>query len=301
MENPIPANERSWGIAHVVQEETYRRLVSISEEASGASSAHGTSTQKIGDFWHAAMDSAASAKEGIAPLAAEFSRIQAIKDKKALLDEVSHLQYIGVGAVCGLYIFQDEKNSDRYVVHLYQGGLGLPDRDYYFDTDARQTKIRNEYVTHVGKMFELLGDTPAQAKAHAATVMSLETDLAKASRKLEALRDPHANYNAMSVTGMAKLTPSIRWRDFLEKGDIHGIDSVVVGQPEFFQQVEKSWTARSVDEWKTYLRWQLINTYAEQAGGKFDDQNFHFFGTIMNGTPEQRPQRMLDQGGELSR
>ena len=296
-ENPIPANERSWGIAHVVQEETYRRLVSISEEASAASSAHGTSTQKIGDFWHAAMDSAANAKEGIAPLAAEFSRIQAIKDKKALLDEVSHLQYIGVGAVCGLYIFQDEKNSDRYVVHLYQGGLGLPDRDYYFDTDARQTKIRNEYVTHVGKMFELLGDAPAQAKAHAATVMSLETDLAKASRKLEALRDPHANYNAMSVTGMAKLTPSIRWRDFLEKGDIRGIDSVVVGQPEFFQQVEKSWTARSVDEWKTYLRWQLINTYAEQAGGKFDAQNFHFFGTIMNGTPEQRPRwkRMLDQ------
>jgi putative endopeptidase len=127
--------------------------------------------------------------------------------------------------------------------------------------------------------------------------MSLETDLARASRKLEDLRDPQANYNGMSVTGMAKLTPSIRWGDFLEKGDIHGIDSVVVGQPEFFRQVEKSWTTRSVDEWKTYLRWQLINTYAEQAGGKFDDENFHFFGTIMNGTPEQRPRwkRMLDQ------
>jgi putative endopeptidase len=121
-ENPIPPNERSWGIAHVVQEETYRRLVSISEEASAAQAAHGTSAQKIGDFWHAAMDSAASAKEGIGPLAPEFSRIQAIKDKKALLDDVAHLQYIGVGAVCGLYLFQDEKNSDRYMVHLYQGG-----------------------------------------------------------------------------------------------------------------------------------------------------------------------------------
>jgi putative endopeptidase len=296
-ENPIPPNERSWGIAHVVQEETYHRLVSINEEAAAAQSAHGTSAQKIGDFWHAAMDSATNAKEGIAPLAPEFSRIQAIKDKKSLLDDIAHLQYIGVGALCGLYIFQDEKNSDRYVVHLYQGGLGLPDRDYYFDTDARQTNIRNEYVVHVGKMFELLGDTPAQAKAHAATVMSIETELAKASRKLEDLRDPIANYNAMSVPGMAKLTPDISWRDFLEKGDIHDIDSVVVGQPEFFKQVQKSWTTRSLDEWKTYLRWQLIDTYAEQAGGKFDDQNFHFFGTIMNGTPEQRPRwkRMLDQ------
>src|SRR5262252_8629329 len=154
-ENPIPPNERSWGIAHVVQEETYRRLVSISEEASASNAAHGSSTQKIGDFWYAAMDSTANAKEGIAPLASEFSRIQAIKDKKALLDDVAHLQYIGVGAVCGRYIFQDEKNSDRYMVHFYQGGLGLPDHEYYFDTDARQTKIRNEYVVHVGKMFEL--------------------------------------------------------------------------------------------------------------------------------------------------
>ena len=296
-ENPIPANERSWGIAHVVQEETYRRLVSISETAATAQAAHGSNAQKIGDFWHAAMDSAAQAKQGIAPLASEFARIQAIKDRQSLLDDVAHLQYIGVGAVCGLFIFQDEMNSDRYAVHLYQGGLGLPDRDYYFDTDPRQTKIRNEYVVHVEKMFALLGDPPAKAKANAATVMSMETDLAKASRKLEDLRDPHANYNAMSVAGVSKLTPSIRWRDFLEKGDIKGIDSVVVGQPEFFQQVEKSWTARSLADWKTYLRWQLINTYAEQAGGKFDDENFHFFGTIMNGTPEQRPRwkRMLDQ------
>jgi putative endopeptidase len=296
-ENPIPANERSWGIAHVVQEETYRRLVSISESAAGAKAADGTNTQKIGDFWHAAMDSTGNATQGITPLAGEFARIQAVRDRKTLLDDVAHLQYIGVGALCGLYIFQDEMKSDRYAVHFYQGGLGLPDRDYYFDTDARATNIRNEYAVHLAKMFELLGDKSELAKTNAATVMSMETELAKASRKLEDLRDPHKNYNAMSVASMSKLTPSIRWRDLLEKGDIHGIDTVVVGQPEFFQQVEKSWTTRSLADWKTYLRWQLINTYAEQAGGKFDDENFHFFSTVMNGTPEKRPRwkRMLDQ------
>ena len=295
--NPIPPNERSWGIAHVVQEETYRRLVSINDSAAEAKAARGSNTQKIGDFWHAAMDSEAVAKEGIAPLAPEFARIQGIKDRQGLLDDIAHLKRVGVGALCGLYIFQDEMKSDRYAVHLYQGGLGLPDRDYYFDTDARSTKIRDEYVVHVEHMFELLGDEPAKAKASAATVMSMETDLAKASRKLEDLRDPHKNYNAMSLDAVSKLTPSIRWRHFLDEGEIHGVDTVVVGQPEFFQQVEKSWTAHSLDDWKTYLRWHLIHEYAEQAGGKYDAENFHFYGTIMNGTPEQRPRwkRMLDQ------
>ncbi len=296
-ENPIPANERSWGIAHVVQEETYQRLVSISQDASAAGAARGTNMQKIGDFWYAAMDSVTSAREGITPLAEEFAKIEAIQDRKGLLDEIARLQYIGVGAMCGLSINQDEKNSDRYAVHLTQGGLGLPNRDYYFDTDDRSKTLRREYRVHLGRMFRLLGDDSTRAAAHAATVMSLETELANASRKLADLRDPIANYHAMSVEGVSKLTPSVRWRGFLEQGQIRGVDTVVVGQPEFFQQVEKSLRARSLADWKTYLRWQLIDTYASEAGGAFDDQNFHFFGTILNGTPQQRPRwkRMLDE------
>lgn len=297
-ENPIPANERSWGIAKVVQEETYRRLVSISENAAaGTGARRGSNAQKIGDFWYAAMDTGTIAKQGIAPLAGEFARINGVRDRQGLIQAISRLQYIGVGALCGLYIFQDEKNSDRYAVHLYQGGLGLPDRDYYFDTDERARMIRGEYVVHLARMFELLGDDAARARANAATVMAIETELAGASRKLAELRDPVANYNKMSVEGMSTLTPSIRWKDFLEQGNIRGIDSVIVGQPEFFQQVEKSLATRGLDDWKTYLRWQLATTFAAQAGGRFDAENFHFYGTIMNGTPEQRPRwkRMLDE------
>ena len=295
--NPIPANERSWGIAHVVQEETYRRLVSISE-AAGAGSPHpGSNAQKIGDFWYAAMDSATVAQQGIAPLAEEFARIRAVKDRKALIDEVAHLQYLGAGPMCNLGIYQDEKHSDRYAVHLGQGGLGLPNRDYYFDADDRSRMLRGEYAAHVRRMFALLGEDTARARADAAVVMKLETELAGASRKLEDLRDPIANYHAMSVAAVSTLAPSIRWKDYLERGNIRGVDSVIVGQPEFFQQLEKSLGGRSLEQWKTYLRWHLAHAFAAEAGGRFDAENFHFFGTVLNGTPEQRPRwkRMLDE------
>src|SRR5262249_18610525 len=139
-----------------------------------------------------------------------------------------------------LAIFQDEMNSDRNALHFYQGGLGLPNRDYYFDTDDRAKMLRREYVAHVGRMFRLLGDDSTRAKAHAGTVMSLETELAGASRKLEDLRDPRANYHAMSIDSLGALTPSIAWKRFLEQGHIKNIDTVIVGQPEFYQQVEKS-------------------------------------------------------------
>jgi putative endopeptidase len=296
-DHPIPANERSWGIAHVVQEETYHRVVAISEEAAANRSApRGSNAQKIGDFWSAALDSDAIARQGFTPLASEFARIDAVKDQPGLLDEIAHLGYDGVGAMCSFAIFQDEKNSDRYALHLYQGGLGLPDRDFYFDKDDRSTMLRREYEAHVGRMFQLLGDDSVKARRRAATVMSLETELASASRKLEDLRDPRANYNAMSVDSLATLTPSIRWKRFLEQGHMPRVRNVIVGQPEFYREVEKSLRTRSVADWKTYLRWQLAHSYAAEAGGRFDQENFHFYGTVLNGTPEQRPRwkRALD-------
>jgi putative endopeptidase len=296
-DNPIPASERSWGIFNVVPQETYQRLMSINGSAAAdVNAAAGSNAQKIGDFWYAAMDTATIAQQGIAPLADEFARIEAVRDLRGLLEAVARLQYIGVGVMCQTAIYQDEMNSDRYAVHLFQGGLGLP-RDYYVDRDERSRTIRREYVVHLERMFGLLGESTAVAGAHARSVMTLETELARASRKIEELRDPRANYHAMSVDKVSELTPSVRWRDFLAQANIRGIDSVVVGQPEFFRQVEKSLHAHAVPEWKTYLRWHLLNSFAAEAGGRFDAQNFHFYGTILNGVPEQRPRwkRMLDE------
>jgi len=297
-DHPIPAAERSWGIGDVVQEETYGRLVQISEEAAASPAAPGSNEQKIGDFWFAAMDSVTNAKQGFDPLADEFARIHAIKDRNGLLAEIARLKHIGVGGMCALRIEQDEMRSDRYVVHLDQGGLGLPNRDYYFDADDRSRMLRTEYVAHVAATFRLLGDDSARAGAEAGRVMALETELAGASRKLEDLRDPRANYHAMSVAGVtAKLTPSIHWRQFLGDGGVTGIDSVVVGQPEFFRQLEKSLRGRPLPDWITYLRWHLATAYAAEAGGRYEAENFHFYGTVLNGTPEERPRwkRMLDE------
>jgi putative endopeptidase len=295
--HPIPPSEKSWGIYQVVQDETYARVVTLNHEAAKAKDAPaGSNQQKIGDFWTAGMDTATNAKQGFTPIAAEFDRIAAVHDTPGLLGAIAHLQYIGVGAMFSPFVSQDEKDSDKNVLHLYQGGLGLPNRDYYFDTDKRATMIRAEYLKHIARMFHLLGDDTARSASNAATVMALETELARASRKLEDLRDPQKNYNAMSLDKVTELTPSIHWREFLEQGQISGIDNVVVGQPEFFQQVEKSLGAQSIDAWKIYLRWQLAHSFAAEAGGRFDDEDFHFFGTILNGTSKQRPRfkRVLD-------
>lgn len=287
--HPIPASEKSWGISNVVQEETYNRVVALNKAAAAdKTAAPGSNQQKIGDFWTAGMDEAANAKQGFTPLAAEFERIAAIKDQRGLLETIAHLQYIGVDAMFSPGIGQDEKNSDRYVLHLYQGGLGLPNRDYYFDSDSHSQMLRAEYLKHIARMFALLGDDAARAAANAAAVMRLETELAGASRKLEDLRDPQKNYNAMSLDEITAITPSIRWREFLEVAHVTGINDVIVGQPEFFRQVEASLGGQSLDTWKTYLRWALAHTFADNAGGKFEAEDFHFYGTILNGTPKQR-------------
>ncbi|MFI5135723.1 MAG: M13 family peptidase, partial [Chitinophagales bacterium] len=181
--NPIPASERSWGIWTLVNEETYKRLRDINENAASANAEKGSNEQKIGDFWFTGMDTVTIAKQGISPLKPEFDIIDNIKTKDDVVSAVAHFQEIGVGAMCGIFPGQDEKNSNKYLIHLYQGGLGLPDRDYYFDNDGRTKNIRSEYVKHLGKMFVLMGEDSMKAKTDAGTVMRMETDLAKASRK----------------------------------------------------------------------------------------------------------------------
>jgi putative endopeptidase len=295
-EHPIPRSEASWGVGDVVREEVYQRLLDIAKTSAGAGATDGSLEQKVGDFWTAAMDSVGNAREGLAPLDSEFTRIGAIADLAALEAEIARLQHLGVDALYTLFIDQDERHSDRYAVHLFQGGLGLPNRDYYFDADARGRRIRREYIRHVAQMFRLLGDPPRAADAQAATVMAIETELAGTSRKLEDLRDPIRNYNDMTLDSLGKVAPSVRWRDHLANAGITGVDRVVVGQPEFFGQVERSLRGRSLAEWKTYLRWHLVHAFAGEAGGKFDAEQFRFYGTILNGTPEQRPRwkRVLD-------
>ena len=298
--NPIPASENSWGIWSVVKEENDIRLKSINEEAVSKRSEPGSNWQKIGDFWYTGMDTVKIEQQGLKPLQPEFDKIAAISDTKGLVNEIGYLQSIGVSPFFGEYIIQDEKNSSKMSLHLSQGGIGLPNRDYYFDNDERTKNIRSEYGKHVEKMFALLGDDSITAKNNAATVMHLETSMAEKSRKLAALRDPYKNYNKVDLAGLNKLTSSVDWNALFNANGIHSIDTIIVGQPEFFVRMQELLKRTPLNDWKTYLRWNLINSFADKISSPFSKQNFYFYGTILNGTKEQRPRwkRVLDAEGE---
>jgi putative endopeptidase len=287
--NPIPESERAWGIANLVQEETYARLRSILEESANKNNKKGSSEQKVGDFYFSGMDSINIEKQGINPLKNELSKINSIRNKKDLFSVVSHLQVIGMDAMFGEFVGQDQKNSDRWAFYLWQGGLGLPNREYYFRTDARTENIRNEYHKHLAQMFILLGEDVNKANLDEKSVYAIEYFLADSSRKLEDLRDPYANYNKMTVQELQKNTPDIDWKLLFSKMGINKIDDVIVGQPEFYHQLNSAVKKFSIDQWKAYLKWGLINSFADRLSSAFNYENFHFKGTVMNGVKEQRP------------
>ncbi|HNP48556.1 MAG TPA: M13 family metallopeptidase [Bacteroidia bacterium] len=297
-QNPIPESERRWGIANLVRDDNYAKLRQLSDEAAADKTAEkGSNSQKIGDFWSSGMDSATIEKLGIEPLKAEFEKINNLKNIQDVVNLIADYQ-VNIGSpLFSPAIYQDEKNSERYALHFYQGGIGLPDRDYYFNTDSRTANIRKEYVLHLSRMFGLLGEDGVTANRSAAAVMKLETELAKASRKLEDLRDPYANYNKMSVEDFTKITPSIPWKEIMERMNLKNIDSVIVGQPEFYTQVEKSLKTVSLQDWKTYLRWNLVNSFTGQLSSAFEKESFNFYGTVMSGVKTQRPRwkRVLDE------
>jgi putative endopeptidase len=287
--NPIPPTEKAWGIGNLVQEETYARLKGILHDAENSNSPKGSNEQKIGDFYFTGMDSVGIERQGIATLQPELDKIISIKDKKDLCDVVALLQREGVNVMFGLFIDQDQMKSDVYALYLWQAGLGLPNREYYFRNDARTDKIRSEYKLHVAKMLELLGEDSTVATTNANDIYRIELSLADSSRKLEDLRDPYANYNKVSLLKLSDENSSIDWADIFAGENIKNQDSVVVGQPEFFHELDVAVNNFSLAQWKEYLKWHLINTFADRMSGAFAAENFHFKGTIMSGVKEQRP------------
>lgn len=288
--NPIPSAYSRWGIGNLINDEIYDKLRKINEDAAKAEDAEGSNSQKIGDFWFTGMDTVGIEKQGIQPIKADLDRISAIKDITGVLNEIAYQHTLGDSPLFSMYVYQDMKNSDVMALYLNQGGIGLPDRDYYFNKDGRTAGIRKDYrEKHLINMFKLSGmDDAASAKAAEGTY-KLEESLATSSRKLEDLRDPYKNYNKYAVADLNKLTPSINWNDLLTKMKIKKIDSVIVGQPEFFKQVEVSLKSVPVESWKEYLRWNLVSSSASYLNKALDDENFRFYGTVLTGKKEQRP------------
>ena len=298
--NPIPAAEASWGIGKVVNEQLYVSLRKINDAAAASQNTVGSDQQKIGDFWATAMNTAMANRLGAHPLDAELAAIDRVGSAHAALDQAFALEPIGVDAFFRVDIYQDEKNSDAMAVHLSQGGLGLPERDFYFNPEQGVAKIRREYVAHVARTLGLLGSDARRAQSAARRVMTFETALAQASRKLEDLRDPQKNYNKMTPTEVTlKETPSIVWGERLAAWALHP-DFVIVGQPEFFAAVERLLKRTPAPVLRNYLRVHLIDAYAVTLGESFDNEHFQFYGQVLSGQKEQRERwkRVLDAEGD---
>ena len=296
--HPIPASESSYGIGKLVQEDLYAKQRSISEQAAAtrANAAAGSDERKIGDFWATATDEALAEKLGLQPLQADLQKIDAISNRTQVLDEAFALQRGDTDALFGFGIGQDEKDSNVLAVQLWQGGLGLPNRDYYFNDEPGIARARAAYVEHLGKLLVLLGVDQAEAAQRAQAVMAFETELAKVSRPLADLRDPYKNYNRMSPAELtAKYTPEIDWSARLAAWNLHP-EYVIVGQPEFFSGLQKQLDNTPLPVLQDYLRLGLVDAYAPYLSKAFSDESFDFRGRALRGQQEQRPRwkRALD-------
>ncbi|MGH7223755.1 MAG: M13 family metallopeptidase [Gemmataceae bacterium] len=244
---------------------------------------------KVAAFYRSGMDEKKIEEQGVKPLRSELDRIAALKDAKELPPALAHMHTIRSFAAFAFASTPDSKDSRRVIAEFTQGGLSLPDRDYYLKDEARLKKIRGEYVAHVTKMLELLGDKHAEAERQAKTVLAFETRLARASRPRADLRDPQRNYHLMSVADMAKETPGVSWKSFFQALGFDDLKELTIGQPDFLKEVGKMLVETPLSDWKVYLRWKLLNSYADKLSSPFVAEDFHFKGTVLRGTPRNLP------------
>ena len=287
--NQIPAAYDQWGSFNILAEQNNEVLKGILENAATDRSApEGSNKRKIGDFYATGMDSVAIEAMGWQPIAGDLNRIDAMKDSKDVETELALLHAMNVQPVFGFGSEQDPKNSVEEIGRIHQGGLGLPDRDYYFAADERSKKIREEYVAHMTAMFKLVGDDDSTAASEARSVMTSETRLAKASRRRVDLRDPDKNYNKMTQEQLASLAPSIDWKKFFVATGWLNPGNVDVEQPEFFKEVNAMMDSLSVADWKSYFRWRVISASANALSSTFVTESFRFR-SILTGAKEIQP------------
>lgn len=295
----IPPEYSRWGSFNQLIEQNNDGLHGISEKAaneaasqpgvSDISKASPSDVQKVGDYYASGMDEKAIAAAGVEPLKEELGHIDAMKDRNDVLKEIAHLHTIGVKALFNFGASADDKDSTKEISHAGQGGLGMPDRDYYTKADDASKKLRDQYVEHVTKMLTLLGDPADKAAQEAKTILDLETKLAQASRTRVELRDPQKNYNKMSQQQLQALTPDWKWADFFKEINLAEPGDVDVHQPDFFKAANDLFKTAPIDDWKTYLRWNLINATGSELSEDFVTESFKFNETILKGTPKIKP------------
>jgi putative endopeptidase len=288
--NPVPPSETRWGSFNELVENNYKALHGLLDEAAAKKdAAAGSAEQKVGDLYRTGMDSAAIDKAGITPLNGVLSRIDAIKDANGLMSEVALEETEGINPLFGFGVSPDDKEVTKEVCQFGQAGLGLPDRDYYFDKDPRTSGIRDAYKVFQVKMLTLMGEDSAAAKKDAADIFNLETALAGASMTRVEMRDPYKVYNKYDLGTLNKQTPNIDWKVLFTNMKITGQDTCIVGMPKFFQEVSKQLKATPVDVWKKYLKYHLVVNMSPYLSHDFDNARFDFYGRTVRGQKEQKP------------
>ena len=287
--NPVPPDRPRWGRFDELQDRNRDVLREILNQVSASSGGRHPIDQKIGDHYAACMDESRAEALGATPLEKELSAIDALADKAALVDRFAHLQSQGLPVLFGYGSLQDFKDATKVLAVVDQGGLGMPDRDYYIKDDDRSKELRTKYVAHVQKQLELAGDKPDAAAARAKTVMEMETALANVSLERVKRRDPENLYHKMKRAELVGLTPDFRWEAFFTATSAPPFSEINVTHPDFFKGANELLKTRSLADWKTYLRWHVIRQTAPMLSSAFVNENFDFYGKTLTGAKELRP------------
>jgi putative endopeptidase len=286
--NPVPADKSRWSGFEELQERNWKLIREILESSTAdKSAARQAPRREVGDFFASAMDTNRLEKLAFKPIETDLKRIERIKSTKALFELIADFHERGIGSLFNDGVSPDAKNSGFYAFHLSQGGLGLPDRDYYLKDDF--AKQREDYRAHIAKMFSLLGENATEAAKDAALVFDIETALAKTSRTRVELRDPNANYNKFKIRDFAATNSASAWPGYFRSAGLEKVPDVIVGQPEFFAALDKMMETRPLADWKTYLRWHLLSSTAPYLHRAAEDENFAFYGTKLRGQLEPEP------------
>lgn len=285
----IPSTESRWGTFNILADNNNAVLKDILENAAKTKAAAGSDTQMVGDFYSSCMNEAAIEKADAKPLKSYFKQIDKIKTTEDLQNQIAQMHNAGFPAVFSFGGGPDVKNSSMVIVNAGQGGLTLPNRDYYLNDDAKSVETRQKFMEYMTTMFKNLGDSPEAATANAKTVMDIQTRLAKASLGQVELRNPDNRYNKMTVAAAQEITPNLSWTAYMQTRGIPQVADLNVGQPVFFKEVSAMMKDVAIDDWKTYLRFMVVNASANSLSKKYSDANFEFFGKYLNGAKERQP------------
>ncbi len=293
--NPVPAKETRWGSFNMLRDFNINAVKNILDEAAKDKTAlPGSVKKRVGDFYAAGMDSVTIDKLGYSPIAPELTRLTSLTDLNGVINEVATMRTRGLGSpLFGFSVGQDRKEATKIIAQLSQGGTTLPDRDYYLKSDARSLKIQEAYKAYISKLFTLSGTAEAQAKKNAEIIFAIEKSLANAQMSRVEMRDPYKTYNKFAIADLAKTTSNLDWTALLPKMKVNGQDSVLVNSPKFFTELNTLLSATPVNDWKTYLEWNVLKGAAPYLSTPFVDASFAF-NQVLTGQKVQTPrwQRM---------